>query len=199
MQVQLFTDWWMSLGWERQIFWSVAIVSTLLLGILLILDIFNIDFDGEEDSEDGRRRNRMFESRCVLVFFTGFGWSAVFLSGFWSNFRDVLVCSIVAGFLAGLTVRLITRYFSRMYRLHQFDAHRVVLATGEVLKPVPPHRNGFGKVHLNLRGAPFELEAVTAGQELPAGSSIRVVEIIDDRILLVEALENGYPHRAEKN
>jgi hypothetical protein len=75
---------------------------------------------------------------------------------------------------------------------------KALASTGKVLSSIPPHRNGFGKVHLNLREAPFEIDAVTAGQEVPKGTPVRVVDILDDKIVLVEPIV-GKGHRHRRN
>jgi membrane-bound ClpP family serine protease len=67
----------------------------------------------------------------------------------------------------------------------------ILQSVGEVAEVIPPHRTGCGKIHLNFRTGPYELEAITAGDELPAGSSIKVVDIIDERIVLVERVTNS--------
>ena len=56
---------------------------------------------------------------------------------------------------------------------------------------IPPHRNGFGKVHLNVRGVPNELEAITAGQAIQPGMAVRVIDIIEDEVLVVEPVDRA--------
>jgi len=120
----------------------------------------------------------------------------VLLSNWIPNTQTVLAISTVAGLIGGVMPWLL----SPMLSIPSFDLDAARTSTGEVLTSIPPHRNGFGKVHLNLRAAPFEMDAVTAGEELPPGAPIRVVEVIDERVLLVEAIiEREQPYPKEEN
>jgi len=68
-----------------------------------------------------------------------------------------------------------------MYRLKADGTVRVadsVGATGTVYLRVPANRSGPGKVTLNLQNRTVELEAYTAGEELPTGTPIRVVAVL---------------------
>ena len=121
MSVFLFTEWWISLGWDKQIFWSIAIVSSLLLLILLTLNLFGLDLDSESEEEGHSRKPHFIDSRSVLVFFTTFGWMAISLSGVLDQRRNILIFSLLAGIFAVFLVRFIAHYFSRIYRLNHFD------------------------------------------------------------------------------
>lgn len=180
----IFVDWWMELAQIQRIFWSVAIVSSILLFILLFISLFGVEQDGEGKGSAGRRTGRLAEPQTILIAATVFGWVAVLLSYWLSNVQLVLGISAVAALLGALLPWLLSPVLS----FPSFDADTVRTSTGQVLTSIPPHRNGFGKVHLNLRAVPFEMDAVTAGEELPPGAPVRVVEVIDERVLLVEAL-----------
>ncbi len=180
----IFVDWWTDLEQIQQIFWSVAIVSSLLLFILVFISLFGVEPERETKARTDRRRSRLTEPQTVLVALTVFGWTAVLLSYWLTNNQTILVLSAVAGLIGGMLPWL----FSPVLGALPLDPDAMRTSTGEVLTSIPPHRNGFGKVHLNLRAAPFEMDAVTAGEELPPGVPVRVVEVIDERVLLVEAL-----------
>jgi membrane-bound ClpP family serine protease len=48
-------------------------------------------------------------------------------------------------------------------------------------------------VHLNLRKAPYALDAISIGAEIRPGDSVRVVDIVDEHILVVEPLQHIGP------
>ncbi|MCB0569708.1 MAG: NfeD family protein [Phaeodactylibacter sp.] len=194
MRPLLFGDLWIAQSLAEQALWLVAIVSTLLLGILLVLSLLSPDREAEEEPD--KPRLPIFNARFILVFFAAFGWVALILyhQGFgWSwllafSFAAGLAVAALGKAAALLLLRLIPR------RSHG-NEERLLLQTGKVLEPIPSHRNGFGKVQLDMRGTPYELEAITAGKELRPGDGIRVIGIIDERIILVEPIEGqGYPH-----
>jgi hypothetical protein len=97
--------------------------------------------------------------------------------------------------LVALLAALFPHWILRMRRRRtklpanfKFDFHDAITSTGEVLQYIPPNKDGLGKVHLNLRKAPYELDAVSSGVELSKGMPVRVIDIIDDHILVVEPL-----------
>ncbi len=61
--------------------------------------------------------------------------------------------------------------------------------TGTVYINIPAQKTGSGKVQISVRSAFHELEAVTNNPEiLTSGSTVKVVAIIDNKILVVEKI-----------
>ena len=186
-------NWWISLEPAQQIFWSVAIVSSILLFILGLFSLFGTDPEGDNGQRPKERRTWSSGPNRVFLFFTFFGWASVLSSYLLQNITVTILLGLASGILGAFVPFVLAPFF----RYGGFDALTAIRSTGEVLKPIPPHRNGFGKVHINLRTAPFEMEAVTAGEELPAGVPVRVVDVIDDRVLLVEAINDIAPDNGQ--
>ncbi len=178
-------DWWMGLDIYQRILWSVAIVSSILLFILMVLSLYGHEAEPEEGRE--RKRSRLIEPKTILMAFTCLGWVGLLAYSLTGSLQFMLIFSVLAAVLGAFLPWWVGPYLRR----GPFDMETVRASTGKVLRSVPPHRNGFGKVHLNMRAAPFKMDAVTAGEELPPGATIRVVEIIDDRVLLVEAVHKS--------
>lgn len=189
----MFVDWWIGLEPAQQIFWSIALVSSVLLCILTFVSLSGWDADAEPADAANGKRTALTEPKTVLIALTCFGWIAVLTSYFTDNLQVALLAAAVAGIIGALIPWL----FGPLLMRPSFDADAALKSTGRVLTSVPPHRNGFGKVHINLRAAPYEIDAVTAGGELPPGAPVRVVEVIDERVVLVEPLED--PGRPGKN
>lgn len=171
---------WFVGGWSAQaIFWTVAIIATLLLMILMVYSLFS-----EEQAPTQTSRFRL-DARTVLLFFTAFGWSAAIASYFSNTFSALLLYGTLAGAtliaLAGLP-----RYFAgKTDKRENTDTN-----TGRVLQFIPPNRAGIGKVYLSANRMPMELDAVTIGRELPVGAPVRIIEMLDECTAMVEPLEN---------
>lgn len=151
----------------------------------------------ESEAETTARFSRILNPRTILAFLTFFGWVGLLASYYLSSHTLILLLGVAAGSIAAVTAKGITLMLLRLApRSNSVNTERIMQTTGRVLNTVPSHRNGFGKVHLDMRGLPYELEAMTAGTELRAGAPVRVVGVIEDRVLLVEPIEedNGYPH-----
>jgi membrane protein implicated in regulation of membrane protease activity len=192
-----FGNWWESMSLLQQSLWLVAVASSLLLLILIVMSLLQ----PETEAATNARLSKIFNPRTILAFLTFFGWIGLLASYYMESQLFVLLLASTAGLLAAATAKGITLMLLRLApRPSQINTDRIMLSTGRVLHTVPSHRNGFGKVHLDMRGLPYEIEAMTAGTELKAGDAVRVVGVLEDRVLLVEPIEedNGYPHEQHR-
>jgi hypothetical protein len=188
-----FSNWWEALSALQQSLWLVAVTGMLLLLILIVMSLI----DPETEAEATARLSRVFNPRTILTFLTFFGWVGLLISYTSLAQHYVIAGGALAGLIAAAMAKGVTLMLLRLApRPTLSNPQRLVQSTGRVLYTVPSHRNGFGKVHLNVKGAPYEIEAMTAGMELRRGSSVRVVDVIEEgRVLVVEPIEDkGYPH-----
>jgi membrane protein implicated in regulation of membrane protease activity len=185
-------EWWKAMGSTDQAFLSMAIVSTLLLAMLIANHLMGLEQDAEPSGKaNSDRKRQWFDARMFLVFCTLCSWLIVaFIFAELSLSFSLLFALLIAAPLTFFGRYLIKKWLTPSEDVNRMD---LLLQTGEVLQYIPPHRNGFGKVHFSLPEAPFQIEAITAGQELSPGSHVRVVDVIDDRIILVEPIEEEYP------
>ena len=81
--------------------------------------------------------------------------------------------------------------FTKLNQEGNIDINNAIFNTGEVYLTIPAKDGGQGKVHINIEGSLKELDAITEnGESLPTGSFIRVVEVIDNQLLLVEPVRD---------
>lgn len=173
----------------QQIFWSVAIVSSVLLVILLVMTLFDTD---EEPASN--QPPPWLDARLILLFFTLLGWFTVIGSYLELPLRQNVLFSVLLSFSLIFIPSLLSVFSNQPDQSNLVsDLKGAILSTGQVLQPIPPHRNGFGKVQLDHRRLPIAMDAVTAGQEIRPGAPVRVVDVIDNRILVVEPLPEEIP------
>lgn len=197
MHFSVFGDWWEAQNWAQQVFWLTAIVSSLFLAIFSALSLYELS--QADGTEADHRSSRVFNPRTILTFFTAFGWAALLLHYLELPLWVVVLFATAGGLLAAAFAKALLRFILLLAPGHKPADEQLMQTTGRVLEPIPPHRNGFGKVHITLRDAPYELEAITGGGELQPGAPVRVIGVIDGRVLLVEPLEDeGYPHEHQK-
>lgn len=185
-------EWWKALESSSQAFLSMAIVSSLLLVMLIAIHLMGLEQEAESDIKtQSDRKRQLFDARMILVFFTLFSWMIVIFTFVQLSIpAALLIATLVASAISFSSRYLIKRWLTQNEKMGMAD---LLQQTGEVLQSIPPHRNGFGKVYLSLPEAPFQIEAITAGQELRPGAHVRVIDVIDDRIILVEPIEENYP------
>jgi hypothetical protein len=185
----LFIPTFLELTWAEQLLWVFAVVSTMLWVIIMAMGLFS----GDTDYRDHRLRK--IDARSVMTFFTVLGWSGLLAHIWIVNIATALFYALPVALLAALLPHLILRLRkpAKVGKHANFDYRAAISSTGEVLQYIPPHAAGYGKVHLNLRVAPNELNAISAGMELRAGDSVRVIDITEDNMLIVEPLHLAGP------
>ena len=192
MQIWLFIPAFLQLTWAEQLLWVAAVVFTILLSIFLIMQFFN------DEPDHGDIRPKITGARFILTFFTFWAWTSL-LAHIWEPGLLISVLDgLPFGILAALFPYLILRLRKPVKKIvpsnrPEFNYQEALTSTGEVLQYIPPHQEGLGRVHLNLRKAPYALDAISIGAEIRPGDSVRVVDIVNNHILVVEPLQHIGP------
>ena len=177
----------------EKLLWSTAVVSTVLIVILFTMSFFGAEFEKEAQKQ---QRFAWVDARVILLFFTFFGWSSILAHLWEDSIATVLLYGFPIGVLAALApslLSLLKKNSPNPILLSGFQLEEAITSTGEVLQYIPPHINGKGKVHLSLRNAPYQINAVTRNGEIAPGVPVRVVAILDKQTLVVEPLDGNPP------
>lgn len=192
----MFTDWWNTLTLASQIFYCIAIPSTLVLVIQTVLLFLGFDNDadvdidtpdietgdgvygthGDIDDASGVELLHIFTLRGIIAFFVVFGWVGVAMQAA----KIHLTVTLPVAFLSGAAMMVLIAYmFKSVMKLKSdgtADNRNALGSAGRVHLTIPPSRTGEGKVHIMLQGAYVERNAVTDESEsIPTGSEIIVV------------------------
>jgi len=193
------SSWWAAMGLPEKVYWIIAIPSTVLLLVQIVMtlsggegDDVDGDFDGDMDGDvdhghaDGGGGWNFFTYKNVLGFFTLFGWTGLgFLQMGMGLFIAILFSSI-AGLIMMTLMATLFYYISKLYQSGTMVVEHAVGQTGEVYLRIPPNREGHGKIQVQIQGNLREMDAITDDEkELPTGSIAQVLEIVNDQILLV--------------
>ncbi len=191
--------WWQALTTAQHVYWIIAIVFTLLFIALYGLSLLGIDSDSAADTDlnvdldhevshdfSVDKEFSAFSIRSIIAFFTFFGWTGVYFLS--SGYRLPLATGL--SFLAGGAAMVVVAYmifkFAQMEKSGTVNVLDALENTGEVYLSIPPELEGRGKIHIVVDGALHEFEAETKGQMLPTGSQVKVIDILEDQVLLVE-------------
>jgi len=190
-------SWWGTLSQIQQIFWAIAIVFSFLFLIQFLLSLIGLDFDDVDVSapSDGGggisvdADFNLISVRSIIAFFSMFGWAGVLLLNAGKAIWTAVVLSSVSGFVGMFVVAYLLYQLSKLDESGTTDLTDALFETGEVYLSIPPAKSGPGKVHLKLKGALKELDAITEGNGLPTGASVRILEVLDNNTLLVESID----------
>lgn len=200
MLLLIFGDWWSSLNGTQQMFWGISIIFSVLFVIQFVLSLIGLDFDSESDFEVGSHSDvdadysldpsfTLFSVRSIIAFFTFFGWTGVLALNAGLGTTMAVVMASISGFAAMALVGYMMYLFSKLGESGNVDLNEALFQTGEVYLTIPAGKRSQGKIHINIQGVMKEMDAITEGKTLTTGSRIRVIEILDDNLLLVESVE----------
>lgn len=192
------TAWWSGLGLFERVLWYIAVPATALFLIQAVMTFTGLggaegDADGDaagdggEESGDGDGSAfRIFTVRNLIIFFAVFGWCGITL---YNSGAGELV-TVLVSILLGITIMiLVAGLFYAITRLTQsgtMNPRNALGQYGEVYIPIPAHRSGAGKIQITLQGAMREMDAVTEGKMLPRGTVVKVVDVLNNNVLLVQ-------------
>lgn len=204
-------EWWNALPLIEQVFYIIAIPSTLILLLQTILLLFgvggghdadmdhdvDVDADAQMDLEtdhdmdhDGGADHvgglRLLTVRGIVAFLAICGWVGVALTDLGVSAVPTTVAALAAGFAALLVVALVLRWSLRLQQTGNLDLNNAVGLTGEVYVSIP--QGGKGKVTLVVQERFLELDAICPQQALRDGERVRVTEVTENNTLIVAPL-----------
>ena len=200
----MIATWWADLSPVMKLLWSVTLTATLIFIIQTVMtflgaDADSTDFDMDVDTSlDGSDLSNidsganLYTFRNFVNFFLGFGWTAIILQ---PSVKSTALLVIIAVLVGLALVALVMYMFKWLYSMQQSGNINVyksaVGCQGKCYLRIPGERAGEGKVQITIQGAVREYNAVTDGDEIKTGASVKVVEAVDGNTLLVEEL-NSY-------
>jgi membrane protein implicated in regulation of membrane protease activity len=200
----MIATWWADLSPVMKLLWGVTLTATLIFIIQTVMtflgaDADSTDFDMDVDTSlDGSDLSNidsganLYTFRNFVNFFLGFGWTAIILQ---PSVKSTALLVIIAVLVGLALVALVMYMFKWLYSMQQSGNINVyksaVGCQGKCYLRIPGERAGEGKVQITIQGAVREYNAVTDGDEIKTGASVKVVEAVDGNTLLVEEL-NSY-------
>ena len=200
----MIATWWADLSPVMKLLWGVTLTATLIFIIQTVMtflgaDADSTDFDMDVDtSMDGSDLSNidsganLYTFRNFVNFFLGFGWTAIILQPSVKSTAVLVIISVLVGIAL---VALVMYMFKWLYSMQQSGNINVyksaVGCQGKCYLRIPGERAGEGKVQITIQGAVREYNAVTDGDDIKTGASVKVLEAIDGNTLLVEEL-NSY-------
>ncbi len=185
------SDWWDALTTIQQIYWGIAIPSTLIFLIQTVLTFVGGDMDTELDHDvsvetDHGAGFQFFTFKNFIAFFTIFSSTGIAcINSGWTTGITILV-SVLAGLAMMVVMASIFYYFSKLTDSGTMKMKNAIGQIGEVYLTVGAKRGNIGKVSVKVQGALRELDALTDDKEdLTMGTVVEVTDIINDNLLLI--------------
>jgi len=175
-------------------FWFVAIPASIIFIIQTIMtfmgadasDGTSADFDGDFDGTD--TPFQLFSLRNLINFLLGFSWTGI---SFYNIISNKLILILVAVLIGILFVYLFFLIIKQLLKLAEDDSFRLEKAlnkTADVYLTIPANKSGKGKVLVSVGGSVHELEAMTENEKINSGSTVKIIKIENNEILIVEKI-----------
>lgn len=177
-----------------RMFWYISLPASLIFLVQTFMTFQGADAsDGEDAYFDSDLSGtdapfQLFSLRNMINFLLGLGWGGVWFYATISNPAVLISVAVLIGAAFVYLFFLILKQVQKLTKDNTFKITKTRNKTGTVYLRIPAEKSGSGIVQVSVNGAVHELKAVTDGDEIPSGTMIRVVEILDDHLVLVTKL-----------
>jgi hypothetical protein len=140
-----------------------------------------------------------FLVRGMIAFFTLGGWSGFMFAGI-ENFHPAftVLLSLAFGSAGFVGIVYLVKAILRLQGSGNIETKNSIGKTAKVYIPIPPNREGMGKVTLTLQDRHVELDAMTMETtRIATGEVVTIIEKVDGNIVCVERAVNSTKKAAE--
>lgn len=175
-------------------FWYIAIPTSLIFLIQTILTFLGTDVsDGLEADFDGDLEGeatpfQLFSLRNLINFLLGFSWTGISFFTSIANIPVLILLSLIVGGCFVYLFFLIIRQIQKLAENNSFNIFNTLNRTAEVYLAIPENKKGKGKIMISVNGTFHELDAMTENDRIQTGTTVKVVKIENNNILIVETI-----------
>jgi membrane-bound ClpP family serine protease len=182
------TEWYLSLNGSGQFIWALAIVSSCIFLLQLILSLIGLDSDLDADIDlDGSGDFALFSFRAIISFLVFFSWtSGLLLHKGWS-FKYAIIIGFIVGFIAMAIVAYLLYKITKMEESGNINLEALVGLSAEVYIPIPEGGKATGRVTVEMDEKNMEFDAVSEKQIL-TGNKVLVLKVLKNNILKVKSI-----------
>lgn len=188
-------QWFSALTSFEKIYWIVAIISSGIFLILMIMtfvggDVEDVsgDIDADIDGDSGIGF-QFLSFKNLMGFFTIFGWTGIACIDSDMSKVAIIGVSVVCGLLMMFAMATLFYYLSKLQSSGTLKLKNALNQIGEVYLTIGANRSSIGKVSISVQGTLRELDALTEeDKDLHQGDVVKVKEVTENGILIVELL-----------
>lgn len=184
------------IGLDGVLYAALALVGTALFVIRFAM--LALGMDDSDSGDDGGSHGAgehdtglpLFSLLSITAFLMGAGWMGLTCRIDW-ELGPTPTAFLSAGFGIGLMLlaSLLLLGMRRLGRDVTYDVGTAIGRVGTVYLSIPERGAGVGQVRVNVSGRSMVLPAGSRGAAIEAFADVRIVDVRDDKVLLVERAE----------
>ncbi|MBI2257597.1 MAG: serine protease [Flavobacteriia bacterium] len=175
-------------------FWFIALPSSLFFIIQTIMTFLGSDasdgnvpdFDGDFDI--GHAPFQLFSLRNLTHFLLGFSWTGISFYHYISSSVVLILLSLIVGLSFIALFFFLLKAIMKLGEDNTFQINQCLQKTATVYIKIPEKKSGVGKIQVSVNHTIQELSAITNGDGAESGSLVRIIEILDNQLVLVEKI-----------
>ncbi|MDO1502344.1 hypothetical protein Q2T40_19590 [Winogradskyella maritima] len=185
-------DWYSNLEFLPKLYWTIAILGSIIFTIVMIMAFAGGEADGIEDVDSDIESDtgigfQFLTFKNLVGFFTIFGWSGIACIDAGLTPTLTVVISVISGLIMMTIMASLFYFMSKLTDSGTLNYKNALDAIGEVYLPIGADRSKMGKVSIRVQGTMRELDALTDSfQDLKTGTIIKVVDVTKNGILIVD-------------
>lgn len=191
--IEQVSGWWNELSLAKQLFYGIGLLAGLMSAILAVMAMIGMEHhdavDAVGSADLGHGGGGIFSIKPLTGFFLGFGWAGgIAMDAGLSLIAALAVAMLAGAAIMGVVVAMIRTIYG-MRSDGTVQVQKAVGAVGTVYVTVPARKAAGGQVTVNFSGRQETFAALSgAEQPIASGEKVRVVSLVDNRTVLVEAI-----------
>lgn len=184
---------YLAVGIDAAVYFWLAVIATGLFLVKLGFEFFFGDVDGDLDADiddphmDSTGAFTFFSVLSLLAFFMGVGWMGLAARVSWGLGAFASAASATFFGIALMMLSSGLMYAVRqMTQVARYDLQTAVGHTGKVYLSIPARGGGQGQVEVTVSGRRKVLSAVSQGEAIPPFAAVKIVDVRDDEVFIVE-------------
>jgi hypothetical protein len=184
-----------------QTFWLIALPSSVIFLLQTVMtfigaassdavDIPNIHADTSlQTSYHSTFSDSPFQAfslRNLINFLLGFSWTGVSFYSIIENKTLLVLLSVSVGVSFVYGFFAVIKQIQKLAEDNSFKIEATRFKTAEVYLTIPERRTGKGKILISINGASHELSAMTDYEKIPSGAIVKVMDIENENVVIVE-------------
>lgn len=195
--------WWASLSVLQRVLWGITLAASLVFVIQSIMTFLGADSGGEMDMDTSVDFDtdvsgdlpdtgmNLYTFRNFVNFCLGFGWTSVLFYDRINSIALLFFVAVLVGLALVTAVMYMFKWLSSMQQSGNINLYKsAVGCQGTSYLTIPGERGGEGKVQISINGAIREYNAVTDEEQIPTGTPIKVIEVLNENTVVVSKLNS---------